>query len=178
MIFFFYFLVVKFSLYLNRRVFVMDINGAKTGVAPVYLTGSWTYSFLTKYLGSNIKKNVSSELMHTKKIQTSQRRYIVWSGTLQYFVIVYTAQWFYKRTVKVLIRLRGCAVWSGPSLSAYARRHIFAWHDPWILVFCLLHDNLYRWYSLKSPRKAIPMSINNTSTLLRYEKNIPLIYTM
>ena len=29
------------------------------------------------------------------------------------------------RIAKVLIRLRGCAGWSGPSLSAHARRHIF-----------------------------------------------------
>ena len=29
--------------------------------------------------------------------------------------------------MKALIRLRGCAVWSGPSLSAFAQRHVFAW---------------------------------------------------
>ena len=37
-------------------------------------------------------------------------------------------QWFCKRTVKALVRLRGCAGWSGPSLSAYAWRQVFAWH--------------------------------------------------
>ena len=39
-------------------------------------------------------------------------------------------QWFCLRTAKVLIRLQGCAGWSGPSLSAYARRQVFAWHSP------------------------------------------------
>ena len=34
-----------------------------------------------------------------------------------------------------MIRLRGCAGWSGPSLSAYARRHVFAWPDP---NYCIL----------------------------------------
>ena len=46
------------------------------------------------------------------------------------FVMFYSTQWFYKRTVKVLIRLHGCAHWSWPSLSAYARRHVFAWRGP------------------------------------------------
>ena len=32
--------------------------------------------------------------------------------------------------MKALIRLRGCAVWSGPSLSTYAPKHIFKWHSP------------------------------------------------
>ena len=39
----------------------------------------------------------------------------------------YSVQWFCQRTAKTLIRLRRCAGWSGPSLSAYARRHFFAW---------------------------------------------------
>ena len=32
--------------------------------------------------------------------------------------------------MKVLIRLHRCADWSGLLLSAYAGRHVFAWHDP------------------------------------------------
>ena len=35
-------------------------------------------------------------------------------------------QWFCYRTGKVLIRLRGCAGWSGPLLSAYTWRHAVA----------------------------------------------------
>ena len=34
--------------------------------------------------------------------------------------------------MKALIRLRGCAVWSGPSLSAYARTHVFALGGPFV----------------------------------------------
>ena len=44
----------------------------------------------------------------------------------------HSTQWFYKRTVKAQIRLRGCAVWSGPTLSVYTQRHDFAWHDLYI----------------------------------------------
>ena len=45
------------------------------------------------------------------------------SRPLLSFHIFYRIQWFCKRTTKALIRLCGCAGWSGPSLSAYARRH-------------------------------------------------------
>ena len=38
--------------------------------------------------------------------QIRQRRYIVWSGTLLYFIMFYSTQYFYKRTVMVQIRLR------------------------------------------------------------------------
>ena len=39
---------------------------------------------------------------------------------------ILSIKWFCLRTAKALIRLRGCAGWSGPSLTAYARRRIFA----------------------------------------------------
>ena len=35
------------------------------------------------------------------------------------------------RQQKALIRLHGCAGWSGPLLVAYARRHVFAWCKPY-----------------------------------------------
>ena len=38
---------------------------------------------------------------------------------------------FCKRAVNALIRLRRCAGWSGPSLYAYAERHVFAWRGPY-----------------------------------------------
>ena len=38
------------------------------------------------------------------------------------------------RTAKALIKLYECTVWSGPSLSAHARRQVFAWRDP--VVIC------------------------------------------
>ena len=52
------------------------------------------------------------------------------SDTLLYVHTFCSIQWFRKRTVKALIRLRGHAGWSGPSPSAYALRHVFAWHGP------------------------------------------------
>ena len=42
----------------------------------------------------------------------------------------YSIQWFCLRTANALIRLRRFAGWSWPSLSAYARRHFFAWRGP------------------------------------------------
>ena len=36
----------------------------------------------------------------------------------------------YQRTVNVLIRLRGCASWYGPSLPAYTRRRVLVWRGP------------------------------------------------
>ena len=38
--------------------------------------------------------------------------------------------WFFKRRAKGLIRLCGCAGWSGLPLSAYTQRHVFAWRGP------------------------------------------------
>ena len=50
----------------------------------------------------------------------------VLSGHLLFIGAFYSVQWFCERTAKALIRLRGCAVWSGPLLSAYARKtHFF-----------------------------------------------------
>ena len=49
-----------------------------------------------------------------------------------YIQAIYSSQWFCWRIVKALIRLRGCAGWSGPSLSAYAQRQallMIQWSD-------------------------------------------------
>ena len=46
---------------------------------------------------------------------------IVSSGPLLSIHTFFSMQCFCKRTRKAVIRLRGCAGWSGPSLSAYAR---------------------------------------------------------
>ena len=43
----------------------------------------------------------------------------------------YSVQWVCKQTVKALIRLHRYTVWSGPLLSAYAWRHVFAWRGPY-----------------------------------------------
>ena len=48
------------------------------------------------------------------------------SGHLLSIETFYIIQWFCIRAAKVLIRLRGCAVWSRPSLYAYVRTYVFA----------------------------------------------------
>ena len=52
------------------------------------------------------------------------------SGPLLSIDTFHSVQWFWQGTAIALIRLRGCSSWSGLSLSTYARRHIFAWRDP------------------------------------------------
>ena len=52
------------------------------------------------------------------------------SGPLLSSYTFYSIQWFRLRAVKALIRVRGCAGWSGPSLSAYARIDVFEWRCP------------------------------------------------
>ena len=44
----------------------------------------------------------------------------------------YSIQWFWLQIAKALIRLHECAVWSGPLLSGYAWKYIFAWHGPYM----------------------------------------------
>ena len=53
---------------------------------------------------------------------------------------LWSVQWLCLRTGRILIRLCGCAGWSGLSLSAYARRYVFAWPGPYI------NDSLGLWY--------------------------------
>ena len=64
------------------------------------------------------------------------RLYIFWLGSLLYFVMFYSSQWFYKWTVRVLNRLHRRAGWSGPLLSVYARRYVFTWHGLYV-TFCM-----------------------------------------
>ena len=51
------------------------------------------------------------------------------SGTLLSIDTVYSIKWFWKRSVKALIRLRLRTGWPGPSMAAYARGHVFAWRS-------------------------------------------------
>ena len=55
------------------------------------------------------------------------------SGHLLSIETFCSSQWFWLLAAKALIRLRGCAIWSGPLLSAYARRLVFAWLGPYNL---------------------------------------------
>ena len=68
------------------------------------------------------KKNAS---MHTKyadseQLAHAQSTYVSY-GPLLSILAFCSVQWFCQRTVKALIRLRGCTGWSGHLLSAYAQ---------------------------------------------------------
>ena len=85
------------------------------------LDNIWTVS--REKVPSNIHK------MHSQIILCMRN---VSSGLLLSIHTFCSSQCYCLRTVKVLIRLRGCAVWSGPSLSAYyAQRHVFVWRGPY-----------------------------------------------
>ena len=75
-------------------------------------------------------------------IQIIMRMIKVSSGPLFFMHAFYSIQYFCWRTVKALIRLRACASWSGPLLYAYARRHIFAWCNPY-QVFRTVREPLF-----------------------------------
>ena len=48
--------------------------------------------------------------------------------------------------MKALISLRGCTGWSGPSPSAYPRRHVFAWRGPYHVTWeNILSDISVQW---------------------------------
>ena len=74
--------------------------------------------------GKSIKSTKSSYIhiiLHMRKVS---------SGHLLSIETFFSIQWFSLRTAKALIRLRARAVWSGPSVSAYARIHDFVWRCP------------------------------------------------
>ena len=78
--------------------------------------------------GVNAKSNGPDQLA---EIQSC----IVWSRALLYFLMSCSTLWFCKRTPKVLIRLRACAGWSGPLLSAYVRRRFRVAWPKWKPMF-------------------------------------------
>ena len=72
------------------------------------------------YLG-HVKR--TSALEHTQKCVDSDYP-VMAKSIIRIFALhsyIFSIEWFCKRTVKALIRLRGCTSWSGPSLLEYAR---------------------------------------------------------
>ena len=74
-----------------------------------------------------VKRKCAFEHAQNERINIILRKRKVSSGPLFFIDTFYGIHWFCKRRAKAQIRLRERAVWSGPSLSAYARRHVFAW---------------------------------------------------
>ena len=66
------------------------------------------------------------------KIQTSLLSY---RNSLESWNFGYSIILSQQQTIKVLIRLRGCADWSAPLLFAYGIRHVFAWPVPYNTCF-------------------------------------------
>ena len=78
---------------------------------------------------------------HAQNAQNTLRMRMVSSGPLLSIHISCSIQWLCKRKVKVLIRLRSCAVWSGPSLSAHAKTH-FRMTRPIYYIHVLNYRNM------------------------------------
>ena len=88
--------------------------------------GFWNPARLKHKMGL-IKRRRVYEHAQNAQIHAILHMRKVSSGHLLSSEIVYSIQLFSLQTSKTLIRLCGCAGWSGPSLSIYARRHVFAW---------------------------------------------------
>ena len=83
-------------------------------------------SSITVYIiiSASLSEKVPSKCL----IQTILRMRKASSGHMLSIETFYSIRWYmFGRTVKALIRLRGCAGWSRSLLSAYDWRHIFAW---------------------------------------------------
>ena len=74
---------------------------------------------LIYYLSHAIMTDIFGALW-TVRIQVSQWGCTIWLEHSTYIHIFCSTHWFWKRAAKSQISLRGCAGWSGPSLSAYA----------------------------------------------------------
>ena len=71
-----------------------------------------------------VKRKSAFEHAQNVRIHINMHMRKLSSGHLLSIETFYSIQWFCLQTAKALIRLRGCAGWSGPSLSAYTRRHV------------------------------------------------------
>ena len=84
--------------------------------------------FLSPYAPCLVKMRIRTCAECTFRFIPRMRKTL--SGHLLSIDTFYSGQWYCKRTANALIRLRGCAGWSGLSLFAYAQRHVFAWRGP------------------------------------------------
>ena len=90
-----------------------------------------------------------------------------------------SVQWFCYRTVKALIRLHGRAGWSEPSLSAYARRHVFAHRGPYDITICTwkLHlifcKSIQVYFQKMIFHQTIPIALHVSTLLSTFQKIFP-----
>jgi hypothetical protein len=64
-------------------------------------------------------------------IHSSLRIHAVWSGSMLFAISFSTCNRVYKRTAWILIRLRGCAGWSGCKRTML----VLSWHGPFDALF-------------------------------------------
>ena len=98
---------------------------------------SWTWIdkvYMSIYLFDwcNVDSQYRTKMGHAQNMRIHISRHMrkISSGQFLPIEIFYSIPWFCLRTENALIRLRGCAGWSGPSLFAYARRLIFTQRGP------------------------------------------------
>ena len=77
-------------------------------------------------------EKLSSNLCQNAQIQIILRMLKVSSDFCLSIHTIYGIQWFCYGEMKALIRQRGYTGWSGLSLSACARGHVFLWRCPYV----------------------------------------------
>ena len=100
------------------------------------------YGYNTAKFNDNmdgVKRKSAFRYAKNAQIQIILLMRTVSSGLLLFIGIFYNTQWFLQRAAKALIRLCIRTVWSGPSLSAYAWRHVFDRRGPYIIFFFILY---------------------------------------
>ena len=101
---------------------------------------------LEQYM-DHAKQNCDFRHAHKEQIHIHPAHAQIHPGICAPLITFYNVQWFVEGTVKTLIRLRGSAGWSGPSLSDYARSHVFARRRSCVLVsnYKLHKCNFFYW---------------------------------
>ena len=101
-------------------IYLITINGKDLLICTVPLFKSSEMGRVKQKLPSNMYKMADSDfLAHTHSLT---------SAFDFHSCILLCPYWYFYRTTNALIRLRGCAGgWTGLLLSAYARKHVFAW---------------------------------------------------
>ena len=105
-----------------------------------FLDVFFTFYYILLYGPRQAKKRLQKETSNMRKMcEFTSGTCAVSSNYLLSIETFYSIQRFCLRTAKALVRLRGCAGWSGPSLSVYARRHVFVWRGLYFTVYIYSH---------------------------------------
>ena len=133
--FFFYFLLFSWVSFSFFSVFTF------TNVPVSLMNKAFSCILLDLQITWEIWASSSEKILsHVQNacIQITLRMRKVSYGLLLSVYTFCSIQWFCQRTVKALISLRGCAGISGLSLSAHARKYVFAWRSRYDIHSCKL----------------------------------------